>query len=134
MGHGCASGDVATASDVISMRVATTEQFLFPLAYADATQGAFEPALTSADFFVCKKVSTLPDDAVIRRTLGSGIAEEVIDGVRHLVVSLSPSDTLGVAPGAYVYAMAIGWGGSDRTVIATQAFDLKTWPGHPPAI
>ena len=131
MRYGCLSA--SAGAGIISMPAGTTQQFVFPLAYEDASQGPFEAALTGADFFVGKKASTPEADAVIHRTLGGGIAEETVDGARYLVVSLTPADSDALAGGQYHYAAVIEWGASDRAVIGKDIFILESWPGHPPA-
>ncbi len=118
------------AAGVISMPVGTTQQFLFPLVYSQPEQGSFAPVLTGADFFVGKKPSTPEAKAVLHRALNSGVTETEIDGVRHLVVSLAPADTEGIAAASYRYAAVIEWGANDRAVIARDSCVLTSWPGH----
>lgn len=115
---------------VVSFAAGTTQQLLFPLVYADTSQGDFEETLTAAHFYVGKTPTSPPADIVISLALGSGITEEEIEGVRHLVVSLAPSRTSNLSAASYVYATTIEWGASNRAVIASDLFVIEPWPGR----
>lgn len=123
--------ETAGRGGVISFPVGTSQRLEFPLVYADASEGVFDEDLASADFFVGRKTVTTQADAELHRDLTNDITVEVIEGVRHLVVTLSPADTEGMAPGRYYYAAVIEWGVDSRSVIAKDVFILEAWPGHP---
>ena len=98
-----------------------------PLLYPGARP--FDQAVTSAEWRCGPSAALVDEDLYIRKTLGSGVSIELVNGVPMMRVSLRPADTVlgtnGLKLGSHYWEARIGWGLDDDTPVATGTMELK---------